>query len=108
VNTGWTGGPYGTGSRMAISHTRALLKAVLSGSLADVKMEVDPIFGFQVPTEAPGVPADVLNPRNTWPNGSDYDAQAKKLANLFHENFEQYKDKTPDKVYEAGPKIQGS
>ena len=66
-------------------------------------MRTDPIFGFQVPPEAPSVPPEILNPRNTWPNPSDYDVQAKKLAALFHKNFEQFKDKSPDSVLAAGP-----
>jgi phosphoenolpyruvate carboxykinase (ATP) len=105
VNTGWTGGPYGTGSRMKIQYTRALLNAALDKSLNDADMRTDPIFGFQIPVSAPGVPAEILNPRNTWSNPSDYDTQAKKLAVLFHENFEQFKDKTPQTVITAGPKI---
>ena len=105
VNTGWTGGPYGTGSRMKIQYTRALLNAALNKSLNDVETHVDPIFGFQVPLSAPGISADILNPRNTWSNSSDYDGQAKKLAMLFHENFEQFKDQTSQGVITAGPKI---
>lgn len=105
VNTGWTGGPCGIGSRMKIGYTRALLNAALDGSLDSVEMRMDPIFRFQVPTSAQGVPAEILNPRNTWSNPSDYDAQARKLAVLFHENFEQFKDQTPHSVIMAGPKI---
>jgi len=104
VNTGWTGGPYGTGSRMKIQYTRALLNAALDKSLNDVEMRTDPIFGFQVPTSAPEVPVEILNPRNTWSKTSDYDAQAKKLATLFHKNFEQFKDQTPQGVITAAPK----
>jgi phosphoenolpyruvate carboxykinase (ATP) len=104
VNTGWTGGPYGVGSRMKIGHTRALLDAALSGDLEKVQMRKDPLFGFQVPSEAPEVPKEILNPRNTWSNETDYDAQSKKLAVLFQENFEQFKDQSPKKVFEAGPK----
>lgn len=105
VNTGWTGGPYGTGSRMKIQYTRALLNAALDGSLDRSNMRQDPIFGFQVPLTAPGVPEEILDPRNTWSNTSDYDIQAKKLAVLFHENFEQFKDKTSENVINAGPKF---
>ena len=104
VNTGWTGGPYGTGSRMEIQYTRALLDAALNGDLDHVEMREDPIFGFQVPTQAPGVPADVLDPRKTWPNPAEYDAQAKKLAGLFHENFAQFQDQSPDGVRAGGPR----
>lgn len=105
VNTGWTSGAYGVGSRMKIEHTRALLNAALDGSLEKVVMQTDPIFGFQVPSEAPGVPPEILNPRNTWSNPSDYDAQAKKLALLFHQNFNQFKDQSPESVIAAGPEI---
>jgi phosphoenolpyruvate carboxykinase (ATP) len=105
VNTGWTGGGYGVGSRMKIEHTRALMNAALDGSFEKVEMQTDPIFGFLVPSEAPGVPLDILNPRKAWSNTSDYDANAKKLAVLFHENFDQFKDESPDEVIAAGPKI---
>ncbi|MBN1625155.1 MAG: phosphoenolpyruvate carboxykinase [Deltaproteobacteria bacterium] len=105
VNTGWTGGPFGIGSRMKIKYTRALLNAALDNSLNDVEMETDPFFGFQVPDSAPGVPTEILKPRNTWPNPSDYDKQAEKLAILFHENFKQFEAQTPEKVTMAGPKI---
>ncbi len=105
VNTGWTGGPYGTGSRMEIKYTRALLNAALDGSLDDVEMYEDPIFGFQVPVSIPGVPADILNPRKTWTDPIAYDNQAKKLAKLFVENFRQYEDISPDNVCGAGPHI---
>jgi phosphoenolpyruvate carboxykinase (ATP) len=105
VNTGWTGGPYGLGQRMSIKVTRALLNAALSGTLAKVKMETDPIFGFRVPQDVPGVPREVLNPRGTWSNPGAYDEQARKLARLFRENFEQYKDGTSPEVLAAGPVV---
>lgn len=103
VNTGWTGGPYGVGSRMSIKVTRALLSAVLDGSLADVKMVTDPTFGFLVPQSAPGVPDNVLNPRQTWKDPKAFDAQAKKLAEMFQKNFEQFTKDTPAEVVSAGP-----
>ena len=105
VNTGWTGGAYGVGSRMKIEHTRALMNAALNGSFEKVEMQTDPTFGFLVPSEAPGVPLNILNPRKAWANTADYDEHAKKLAVLFHENFEQFKDQSPDKVLAAGPRI---
>jgi phosphoenolpyruvate carboxykinase (ATP) len=105
VNTGWTGGPYGTGRRMEIQYTRALLNAALDGVLHEVEMYEDPIFGFQVPVSVPGVPDEVLNPRNTWADKSAYDAQARKLARLFEENFEQFREDTPAHVIGAGPRI---
>ncbi|HUU81696.1 MAG TPA: phosphoenolpyruvate carboxykinase (ATP), partial [Acidobacteriota bacterium] len=103
VNTGWTGGPYGTGSRMKIQHTRALLNAALNGSLEGVEMRIDPLFSFLIPAQAPSVPSEILNPRNTWSNSGAYDAQAKKLAGLFQENFVQFEDQTPTEVLGAGP-----
>jgi len=106
VNTGWTGGGYGVGSRMKIGFTRALLNAALDGSLGKAEMRIDPVFGFEVPREAAGVPSEILTPRNTWAKPSEYDAQAEKLSRLFHKNFEQFKDQTPPDVIAAGPKIE--
>ena len=103
VNTGWTGGPYGTGSRMKLSLTRAMLRAALSGALDSVKFTRDPVFGFEVPGSVPEVPQQVLSPRGTWADPKAYDAQAKKLAAMFRENFEQYKAQVPDAVAKAGP-----
>ena len=108
VNTGWTGGPYGVGSRMKISVTRALLNAALDGSLTSVDMEVDPYFGFLVPRSAPGVTSDVLNPRGTWADPQAYDRQAKNLADMFQKNFEQYKDGASAEVIAAGPSVDGT
>jgi phosphoenolpyruvate carboxykinase (ATP) len=106
VNTGWTGGPYGTGHRMPIEHTRALLNAALDGSLAGVEYEEDPIFGLQVPKRCPGVPSEVLRPRDTWSDGEAYDAKARHLAELFHSNFEQFAESSSDEIRNAGPKRQ--
>jgi phosphoenolpyruvate carboxykinase (ATP) len=108
VNTGWTGGPYGVGSRMKIGVTRALLNAALSGALAEVKHKPDPVFGFQVPQEAPGVPKEVLSPRGTWSDPAAYDRQAQKLAGMFRENFEQFKDEMAPEVAAAGPRAEAS
>ena len=104
VNTGWTGGPYGVGSRMKIEFTRALLNAVLGGSLDKATLRPDPVFGFLVPTQCPGVPAEILDPRKTWSAPSDYDAQAIRLTALFRDNFVQFKDQSPKSVQEAGPR----
>jgi len=103
VNTGWTGGPYGVGSRMGIGHTRALLNAALNGALENVPTRRDPLFGFQVPTECPGVPAKILDPKGTWTSPEDYESRARRLAVLFRENFEQFRDQSPQSVLEAGP-----
>jgi phosphoenolpyruvate carboxykinase (ATP) len=103
VNTGWTGGPYGTGTRMKLGLTRAMLRAALSGELDKVKFSKDPVFGFEVPTQVPEVPAGVLSPRTTWEDPAAYDAQAKRLVAMFRENFEQYRKEVPAPVAGAGP-----
>ena len=90
VNSGWTGGAYGKGSRMPIKATRSLLTAALDGSLSEVEFRKDPNFGFEVPVEAPGVAEVLLDPRRTWENPDDYDVQAAKLVDMFAKNFEQY------------------
>jgi phosphoenolpyruvate carboxykinase (ATP) len=103
VNTGWTGGPHGVGSRVKIAYTRAMIHAALSGVLARVKTTQDPVFGLHVPVTCPGIPSEVLNPRNTWDDKSGYDAKAKELARKFHDNFRQFVDAVPKEVQEAGP-----
>jgi phosphoenolpyruvate carboxykinase (ATP) len=103
VNTGWTGGAYGTGSRMKLSFTRAMLRAALSGVLDSGKFSRDPVFGFDVPANVPEVPAQVLSPRSTWADPKAYDTQANKLTTMFRENFEQYRAQVPDAVAKAGP-----
>ncbi len=90
VNTGWTGGPYSIGKRMSIAHTRAMLNAALNGTLRHVRFEPEPFFGLMIPTTVPDVPSDVLNPRNAWHNPHAYDTQAKKLTQLFAENFKKF------------------
>ena len=103
VNTGWSGGPYGIGSRMQITHTRAMIRAALSGMLATVPTEPDPVFGLHIPASCPDVPAEVLNPRNTWKDKSAYDAKAKDLAQRFKKNFEQFASDVNPEVGNAGP-----
>ena len=88
INTGWSGGPYGTGKRIRLEYTRAIVHAALGGELDEIDTRRDPIFGLAVPTEINRVPANVLNPRSTWSDPAAYDAQAKKLAGMFRENFE--------------------
>ncbi len=90
VNTGWTGGAFGTGSRMPIKATRALLTAALDGSLSNVQFRKDPNFGFEVPVSVQGVPDILLDPRRTWDDAAAYDAQARKLVSMFAQNFEKY------------------
>ena len=80
LNTGWTGGPYGVGSRMKLAYTRAMVTAALNGELANVEYEKDPIFGLAVPKTCPNVPAEVLNPRSTWADKDAYDESAKKAG----------------------------
>lgn len=103
VNTGWTGGPFGVGSRMPIKHTRAMVSAALNGALNDVPTVRDPIFGVHVPVSCPNVPEELLNPRNTWSDPEAYDTQARKLANMFVENFKQYADLVTPEVRKGGP-----
>ena len=103
VNTGWTGGPYGTGSRMKLPHTRSMVRAALAGALENAKYVKDPVFGFDVPTSVPDVPAEVLTPRSTWPDAAAYDAQAKKLAGMLRENFKQFESQVGPEVKAAGP-----
>ena len=105
VNTGWVGGAYGVGKRISIRHTRALLNAALNGKLEDVKYAKDPIFGFEVPTECPGVPADVLSPSSSWGDKKEYDRRYKDLAMRFKENFAKFTDNTPSEIVYAGPKV---
>ncbi len=104
VNTGWTGGPYGVGKRMKIAHTRAMIKAILDGTLADVPTYTDPIFNLQVPTACPGVPEEVLNPRDTWDDKEAYDTKAHELAGRFKRNFEDFSDGVTESVLAAGPR----
>jgi phosphoenolpyruvate carboxykinase (ATP) len=101
LNTGWTGGPYGVGSRFKLPWTRAFVTAILDGSLKRASFAEHPIFRLQVPTSVPGVPADVLDPRKTWRDGAAYDAQAKELARKFRDNDAKYAV-TPE-VRAAGP-----
>jgi phosphoenolpyruvate carboxykinase (ATP) len=103
VNTGWTGGPYGTGHRMNIAHTRNMVRAALNGELEDVGTEIDPIFRVAVPRHVPGVPDEVLTPRGTWPDPAAYDQAARKLAVMFHDNFAKYADGVSDAISDAGP-----
>jgi phosphoenolpyruvate carboxykinase (ATP) len=105
VNTGWTGGKFGVGKRMPIKATRALLNAALDGSLKQAKFRKDPNFGFEVPVELPGC-TELLDPRSTWADPSEYDAMAAKLVDLFAQNFAQFADQVDEGVRQAGPKPQ--
>ena len=103
INTGWSGGPYGTGKRIRLAYTRAMVNAALDGDLDDVRAELDPFFGLAIPVEVKGVPSGVLNPRKTWADVAAYDAQAKKLAAMFRENFEKFGSVDPA-IKNAGPR----
>jgi phosphoenolpyruvate carboxykinase (ATP) len=104
VNTGWTGGGYGVGKRMKIAYTRAMIRAALSGALDGLTYQKHPIFNLDMPTSCPDVPADVLNPRNTWADGAAYDEQARRLARMFRDNFETFAAGVSPQVREAGPR----
>jgi len=98
VNTGWSGGKYGTGKRMAIRHTRALIRAALDGSLAKAEFRRDPFFGLMIPTEVSGIPAEVLDPRQAWTDKAAYDATAKELVARFEKNFIEFAAHVGDDV----------
>jgi phosphoenolpyruvate carboxykinase (ATP) len=103
VNTGWTGGAFGTGERMKLAYTRAMIRAALSGRLDDVETAPDPVFGLHIPKSVPDVPDEVLQPRSTWPSSAEYDAAAAKLAGMFRENFEKFAKSVSEGVRMAGP-----
>ena len=105
VNTGWTGGPYGTGHRMKLRYTRAMITAALDGKLDNVEYAADPNFGMAIPQSCPDVPDELLTPRNTWADKDAYDQQAKELAGLFIRNFEKYADGVSSEILDAAPKI---
>jgi phosphoenolpyruvate carboxykinase (ATP) len=104
VNTGWSGGPYGEGQRMKLAYTRAMVHAILGGTLEGVPTREDPVFGLHVPESCPDVPSEVLDPRGTWQDGDRYDAQARKLAAMFAENFKAFEEQVPEAVRKAGPR----
>ncbi|AWV87832.1 phosphoenolpyruvate carboxykinase (ATP) [Bradymonas sediminis] len=103
VNTGWTGGAYGTGERISLKHTRAIIDAIHSGELAGVETQNDPYFGVAVPTTCPNVPTEVLTPQMTWANQDDFEKTAQKLVGLFQSNFAKYADQASDEIVNSGP-----
>jgi len=103
VNTGWLGGVYGVGKRISIKDTRTLLNAALSGELDNVEMRKDNNFGFSVPLNVKNIDSNILDPRNTWVNKDDYDNQAKKLVQMFIDNFVQFQSDVEEKIRESGP-----
>jgi phosphoenolpyruvate carboxykinase (ATP) len=102
VNTGWQGGPYGIGKRMSLPYTRAMVNALVEGELDKVQFEIEPSFGLSIPKEVPGVPAELLNPRNSWKDKAAYDKMAADLSARFEKNFEQFD--APREIKEAGPR----
>ena len=108
VNTGWTGGSHGEGSRFELKYTRAIIDAILGGHLRDAEYRHDQVFGLAMPSEVPGVPSAVLDPRSTWTDPDAYDATAQKLASMFVKNFEQYADQASPEVLQAAPDPSGA
>jgi phosphoenolpyruvate carboxykinase (ATP) len=104
INTGWSGGAYGVGSRMKLSYTRAMITAALEGELNHVQFENHPVFGLAMPNSCPNVPNELLNPRNTWSDKSEYDKKANHLAELFNKNFKQYAEGCSEEILSAAPK----
>ena len=102
VNTGWTGGPYGKGKRFSLKVTRQIIRTIQANQLDKADYQKDPVFGLEIPKEIPGVLSNILVPRNTWDNKSDYDATALKLAGMFHQNFHQFED-MPKEIKNGGP-----
>lgn len=106
INTGWSGGPYGEGSRLKLKYTRAMITAALEGKLEDVEYREHPVFGVQVPQSCPGVPAEVLNPSDTWKDKAAYDQKASLLAAKFHENFRKFEKYASDEIISGAPKVE--
>ena len=105
VNTGWSGGAYGIGSRIKLKYTRAIIDAIHNGSLDKVATVEDAVFGFAVPTTCLNVPSDILQPRNTWTDKASYDDKARKVASLFRDNFKKYEAQASAEIRAAGPKL---
>jgi phosphoenolpyruvate carboxykinase (ATP) len=104
VNTGWSGGGYGVGSRMKLSYTRAMLTAALNGELDSIEFTKHPVFGVQMPNSCPNVPQEILHPRNTWADKAAYDQTANALADKFNENFKKFEDGSSEAIKNAAPK----
>src|SRR5439155_13220293 len=103
INTGWSGGSFGTGNRIKLAFTRAIIDAIHSGQLAKAPTTAEPVFGLAVPNSCPGVPSEILQPRNTWSKPATYDVKALHLAKLFQANFANYADRATSEVQAAGP-----
>lgn len=102
INTGWTGGIYGTGKRMSLKHTRAILDSIHDGTLEKAEYETLPVFNLRVPKSCSNVPKEILNPKNTWSDKAGFDETIKKLAAKFVTNFKQFEDKVPQNVTKHG------
>jgi phosphoenolpyruvate carboxykinase (ATP) len=106
INTGWNGGVYGVGKRIALKYSRAIIDAIHSGELKNAEYETYPVFGLQIPKAVTGVPAEVLNPATAWQGSKqDFSATVTKLANLFNNNFAKYADQATEDVIAVGPKL---
>jgi phosphoenolpyruvate carboxykinase (ATP) len=105
VNTGLTGGAYGTGKRIELKSTRAIINAIHSGSLKNADTVTDDVFGVEIPTACEGVDPRIMVPKKSWSDKDAYDEQAKKLGGLFNNNFKKYKDESSEEILNAGPKV---
>ena len=103
VNTGWTGGSHGVGHRFSLAHTRAIIDAIHGGELSDANFQHDEVFGLAIPDAVPGVPSELLNPRDVWADKDAYDATARKLAGMFVKNFEKFADQASAEILGAAP-----
>ena len=105
INTGWSGGEYGTGERISLKYTRAMITAILNGELENKTYTTHKVFGLRMPTVCPNVPSNILNPRDTWKNKNNYDIKANELANAFNENFKQFADNAKTEILDAAPRV---
>ena len=105
INTGWSGGGYGEGSRIKLKYTRNMICAALNNNLNDIEFQSKNIFGLNIPNSCPNVPSEILNPKNTWKNKELYDEKAKKLAYAFNKNFEKFREYSNNEILAAAPKV---
>ena len=105
VNTGWSGGAYGTGERIKIKYTRAMITAALNGDLDNAEFIIHEVFGLKMPTTCPNIPEEILSPKNTWKDNEGYDKQATHLAEAFVKNFEKFADNASEEILAAAPKV---
>ena len=104
INTGWSGGEYGTGNRISLKYTRAMITSILNGELDNVDFTTHEVFGLHMPTSCPNVPSEILNPKNTWVDKNAYNSKANELANAFNKNFAQFADNANNEILDAAPK----